>query len=193
MFRQLLIAISLLSCAGWVGAQERDDDPIRQFESRVAAYVALHRSVERFVPTPRVFTDSAEAENVRGAMTQAMQAMRAAANEGDVFVAEAAPELRRRIANALLTAKVDPRDLLEEMQDTTLPGARPPVVNETFSWALGHLMPPQVLMALPTLPDEVEYRLVDRDLVLIDLHANLVVDVLREALPAATWRDTRHD
>ena len=193
MFRQLLIAISLLSCAGWVGAQERDDDPIRQFESRVAAYVALHRSVERFVPTPRVFTDSAEAENVRGAMMQAMQAMRAAANEGDVFVAEAAPELRRRIANGLLTAKVDPRDLLEEMQDTTLPGARPPVVNETFSWALGHLMPPQVLMALPTLPDEVEYRLVDRDLVLIDLHANLVVDVLREALPAETWRDTSRD
>lgn len=29
----------------------------------------------------------------------------------------------------------------------------------------------------------VEYRLVNRDLVLIDLHANLVVDILRTALP----------
>src|SRR5687767_1812250 len=66
MFRQLLVAIGLLSCAGGVWAQERDDDPIRQFESRVAAYVALHRSVEQFVPTPRVFTDSAEAEKILG-------------------------------------------------------------------------------------------------------------------------------
>jgi len=193
MFRQLLVAIGLLSCAGGVWAQERDDDPMRQFESRVAAYVALHRSVERFVPAPRVFTDSAEAEKIFGAMTRAMQAMRIPVNEGDVFVAEAAPEFRRRIGNALLAANADLRDLLAEMRDTTLPGARPPVVNETFSWALGNLMPPQVLMVLPMLPDELEYRFVGRDLVLLDLHANLVVDVLREALPAETWRDTVRD
>jgi hypothetical protein len=193
MFRQLLVAIGLLSCAGGVWAQEPDDNPMRQFESRVAAYVALHRSVERSVPTPRVFTDSAEAEKMFRAMTQAMQAMRASVNEGDVFIAEAAPEFRRRIGDALLAANADLQDLLAEMRDTTLPGARPPVVNETFSWALGNLMPPQVLMALPPLPDELEYRFVGRDLVLIDVHANLVVDVLREALPAETWRDTRRD
>jgi hypothetical protein len=193
MFRQLFVAIGLLSCAGGVWAQERDDNPMRQFESRVAAYVALHRSVEQSVPTPRVFTDSAEAEKMFRALTRAIQAKRAPVNEGEIFVAEAAPEFRRRIGNALLAANADLRHLFAEMRDTTLPSARPPVVNETFSWALGSLMPPQVLMVLPTLPDELEYRFVGRDLVLIDLHANLVVDVLREALPEDTRRDTTRD
>jgi hypothetical protein len=50
-------------------------------------------------------------------------------------------------------------------------------------------MPPTMFMALPELPDELQYRFVGRDLVLIDLHANLVVDVLREALPAETSYD----
>jgi hypothetical protein len=191
MLRQLLAAICVLCCVGGVWAQERDDNPMRQFDARVAAYVALHRSVERFVPTPRAFADSAEAETIYGAMTQAMRIMRMPVHEGDVFIAEVAPAFRRRIGEALLTANADLQDLRAEMRDTTLPGARAPVVNETFSWALGSLMPPQVLLALPTLPDELEYRFVGPDLVLIDLHANLVVDILREALPADTSDDIR--
>jgi hypothetical protein len=41
-----------------------------------------------------------------------------------------------------------------------------------------------VVRNLPALPPELEYRFVGRHLVLIDLGANLVVDVLRNALPA---------
>jgi hypothetical protein len=39
------------------------------------------------------------------------------------------------------------------------------------------------LDVLPELPEELEYRFAGRDLVLIDIHAELVVDVLRRALP----------
>jgi hypothetical protein len=39
-----------------------------------------------------------------------------------------------------------------------------------------------MIEALPPLPDELQYRIVGRDLVLVDVHANLVVDILREAL-----------
>jgi hypothetical protein len=42
---------------------------------------------------------------------------------------------------------------------------------------------PALLQVLPPLPRELEYRFVDRDLVLIDIHADLVVDILKEALP----------
>ena len=35
-----------------------------------------------------------------------------------------------------------------------------------------------VLMALPTLPKELEFRFVGRDLILRDTHANLIVDFL---------------
>jgi len=42
---------------------------------------------------------------------------------------------------------------------------------------------PAVLLALPELPPELEYRLVERDLVLLDPALNLVVDVLEAAFP----------
>jgi hypothetical protein len=43
-------------------------------------------------------------------------------------------------------------------------------------------MPPNVLCQLPTLPEELEYRFVNRDLVLWDAHADVIVDVMRGAL-----------
>ena len=39
---------------------------------------------------------------------------------------------------------------------------------------------------LPVLPLELEYRFVDRDLVLLDTEIDLVVDVLENALPPET-------
>jgi len=42
---------------------------------------------------------------------------------------------------------------------------------------------PCIIEALPPLPDELQYRTLGRDLVLVDVHANLVLDILREALP----------
>jgi len=40
-----------------------------------------------------------------------------------------------------------------------------------------------LLQKLPTLPDELAYRIMGRDLVLVDSKANLVIDLFHEALP----------
>jgi hypothetical protein len=62
-------------------------------------------------------------------------------------------------------------------------------VNEAFPAGVAVLRPPKLVGALPPLPAELEYRVVGRDLALVDLRANLVVDVLRRALPprASSW------
>jgi hypothetical protein len=52
---------------------------------------------------------------------------------------------------------------------------------------------PAVLLALPELPPELEYRLVDRDLVLLDPELNLVVDVLETAFPVEWVEDEDQD
>jgi hypothetical protein len=49
---------------------------------------------------------------------------------------------------------------------------------------------PSLLLALPPLPRELEYRFWDRHLVLVDLHANLVVDILENALPGIRTNET---
>jgi hypothetical protein len=58
-----------------------------------------------------------------------------------------------------------------------------PGVNDRFAWAQGSFMPAFVLELLPPLPAELEYRFAGRDLVLIDVHAGLVVDILAGAFP----------
>jgi hypothetical protein len=55
-------------------------------------------------------------------------------------------------------------------------GIYPDAVAETT-------FPSMLLQKLPTLPDELAYRIMGRDLVLVDKKANLVVDQYHEALP----------
>ena len=57
-------------------------------------------------------------------------------------------------------------------------------VNATLPPGIGRPAWPADYNALPDLPAELEYRFVGRNLVLLDAEATLVVDVLREALPA---------
>ena len=55
-------------------------------------------------------------------------------------------------------------------------------VNDTAPWILGVTMFPCLVDALPALPPVLQYRIVSRDLVLIDVHASLVVDILTNVL-----------
>lgn len=179
------VSIALLLTASHSAAQEVGDT-LGDFDRRVAAYVALHRQVERFVPPQKDFTDPSEAYAAMTALAQALRAVRPHATEGDVFSPAIATAFRSRIRQALRENHQDPSVLIDEMLANTEAGARPPAVNERFSWAIGNMMPPFLLWALPELPEELQYRFVGPILVLIDIHANLVVDVLRDALPGGT-------
>ena len=44
-------------------------------------------------------------------------------------------------------------------------------------------VPPTLLLKLPKLPEKVAYRIVGRDLILLDVEANLVVDRITEIIP----------
>jgi hypothetical protein len=77
----------------------------------------------------------------------------------------------------------DPADILRELAAERPPGIPEPAVNGEFPWQIGSAMWPTLLQALPALPRELEYRFSGRHLVLIDIHANLVVDILKNALP----------
>jgi hypothetical protein len=92
--------------------------------------------------------------------------------------------LRERILDVLREHRIDPVALLEAAADDE-PGevAPRPRVNERYSWSWPSFAPPPVLFGLPRLPEELQYRFVGRDLVLVDVEANLVVDVLPDAFP----------
>jgi hypothetical protein len=180
------VTIALLLTTDRPVAQEGDDG-VSDFSRRVAEYVALHRQIERLLPKQKVFTDPAEGLGVTAALAQALRGVRAGAREGDIFSPLAAVEIRRTIGRALAEHRMPPSVLIDEMQYESDETAPRPAVNEMFSWRLGNVMPYFVLHALPELPEELQYRFVERDLVLIDIHADLVVDILRDALPEETY------
>ena len=45
-------------------------------------------------------------------------------------------------------------------------------------------MPPDVLRLLPKLEEGMEFRFVDRHLILLDVKSHLIVDVIDNAMPA---------
>jgi len=99
--------------------------------------------------------------------------------------------LRIEIRNTLADAHIDVADLMEALEADIAPDSEPPPIeiNGPFPWAFGVPMPPALLDRLPALPVEVQYRLIVRDLVLVDVDANLVVDILPDALPRARSPD----
>jgi len=166
-------------------AQGEDAAGFKEFSDRVQEYVKLHKSVEAALPAlkptdlPEMIAahEQALARKIRGA--------RPHADRGDIFTEKARQAFRHAIRS--------------EFQGPTAPHARATIrkqgapvkeihlqVNQTYPHGLPYTMvPPTLLLRFPKLPDEVVYRIVGRDLVLMDLTANLAVDLIPEVMPVA--------
>jgi hypothetical protein len=182
------LAILLGTVVGAAPRQSTQEDAaVTHFRRAVDSYVELHRQVERGLPTLAPSQNPHDIYEAISTMQTAMQAARRGARQGDLFTPEVSRVLRMRLREALAKHGYQPADLLEIMQLEALEyPADPvsPVANEPFQWEPPPLMVPCLLHVLPALPDELMYRFVGPDLVLIDLHANLVVDVLSGVLIA---------
>jgi hypothetical protein len=157
---------------------------IAQFTTATAQYAALHRRLERSLPPEQMFDDPEDMFEARAALRTAILAARPMARQGNVFTPAVANVIRARLVAAMQARGHSAEQVLDAINEERLPGMPDPEVNHEYPWGIGSAMWPSLLHALPALPRELEYRFSDRDLVLIDVHANLVVDILDDALPA---------
>lgn len=66
-----------------------------------------------------------------------------------------------------------------------IPTGYQPRVNAPYpSTAPLSMVPPMLLAKLQRLPEELEYRLMNRSLILRDTHANLIVDFVDRVVPS---------
>ena len=81
----------------------------------------------------------------------------------------------------MLAAQVDAATLAAIMDDN--PGEFDVDINETYSkkYAIG-TMPPNLLLILPDLPKDLEYRFVGRHFILRDARANIIIDEIPYAI-----------
>jgi hypothetical protein len=178
----LTLVAAMLAAGPIYGAPDRTtDDVLHRFEQSIQQYMTVHRAVERQLPALTVTADARAIDLAITMRAAGMRLARATARQGDIFAPETARVFRARIIKALESHDYLVADLLLPAdEDGDAPP--PPVVNGTFAWRTAIATPPCVLATLPSLPEELQYRFVGRDLVLVDIEANLIVDVLPDVL-----------
>lgn len=155
---------------------------VKAFRDRTAAYLDVHKKAAEGVP-PLKETDDPNKRTAREvALGEAIRRARAGAKAGDVFGADLAPHIRSVIKKDWAERSVaDRAGLSEDIPSGTLAD-----VNATYPSVLPlATFPASLLAALPPLPEDIEYRFVGRHLILRDVKANIIIDVLPNVLPGA--------
>jgi len=154
----------------------------QEFSDRVQKYVQLHKSIEATVPKLKATNEPELIVAHQKILARKIKAARARAKRGDIFTPAAKEDFLKAISS--------------EFQGPQAPHAEATIkqgaplnkvhlhVNEIYPDSIPYTsVPPTMLQKLPKLPDEVAYRAVSSDLVLLDVRANLVVDYLPGVIP----------
>jgi len=109
-----------------------------------------------------------------------IQTLRAGAQPGEIFAAEYQPYFIKIVKDDFAgRSAADRKALIWE-----LPKNMKVDINTVYPTTLPlATFPAALLRKLPDLPPELEYRIVGRSLILRDVKANLIVDILRDVVP----------
>jgi hypothetical protein len=152
-----------------------DPETLAEFNRRVQDYAALRSRLEVGLP-PLVITSNADdIEAFEHRLAERIRHARAS-RRGQLFIPAMERQLKRMMA-----ARADAVTVNAIMDDN--PGEFDVDVNDTYKkkYALG-TMPPKLLLLLPDLPRDLQYRFVGRHLIVYDGRANIIVDEIPHAL-----------
>jgi hypothetical protein len=162
--------------------QAADAAGFKEFTDRVKDYVKLHNSQEAIIPAVKP-TDLPEMINAhQQALARKIRETRPNAKQGDIFT----PAAQKSFVDFVQSTMKSSRG---ENADATMKQGAPltetnVIVNQGYPDGIPYTtVPPTLLQVFPKLPDEVVYRVVVHDLVLLDLKANLVVDLIPGIIP----------
>lgn len=185
----VLVAVAALGC-GKEPYEERTDPtaaPFADFGKRVDAYVTLRDTLaQRMGPLDET---KSQAEIAARATTLAtlIKTARDSAKQGDLFTPEFSAivttliktEYSRR-SDSVLEQREDAQEEIQEELPNFVPAVNMlyPTTHPLATF------PPTLLPLLPQLPpDKLEYRIVTHYLILRDVEANLIIDVMPNAVP----------
>lgn len=162
-------------------AEKEAGEALKRFHTEVAEYERLH-----VAQLARLGT--LEPAKVQEALARAIVSKRDEARPGDIFDKDVQPLFRRLIAEQLKgpdTAAA--QKAVVEGNPTRDEDSVPVLVRVNGTYPAGaprSTVPASLLLALPPLPACLHYRFVERDLILVDSVAQIIVDFLPAATPA---------
>ena len=161
-------------------AQNPDAEVIADFMDRVKQYAALHDKLESTVPTIPTATTPELISQHQSAMERLLTRARAGARPGNIFTDPIRAYIRRQLSRVF--SGPDGDRVRATILDEDTRAVRLTINARYPSTVPLSTVPPQVLLVLPRLPEQLEYRFVGDRLVLLDIHANTVVDFMEKAL-----------
>lgn len=154
---------------------------VTEFETHLKHYLTLHQKLEAtFATLPKQATPEQVDKNQR-ALNRLITTARVDASQGEFFTPGIQAVARRALVEALSgpDGKASRESILDE--NTNVADLK---VNDRYPDAIPMAtMPLLVLEALPKLSEGLEYRFIGERLVLLDTHANLIIDFTDNILP----------
>lgn len=175
--------LAVLAVSGARAADIRvnaDSVIVADFTKRVSEYQQLQKTLDGKLPRLKSTGSELTIEEHQHGLGAAIREARAEAHQGDIFTPEISTEFRRLIGLAMQGE--DARRIRKSLQDAE-PVRLQLKVNDSYPSRLPRQStPPTLLMNLPRLPGDLEYRLLGSTLILLDTKASLVVDLIPNAL-----------
>ena len=178
--RILMIALGME--LAFAAAFAMQNDPVlKDFEARVNKYLDLRKRDVGSSPRPTRSPDKLEDNQEQSAAK--VKALRPDAKQGDIFTPDIASYFRRQLSSTLKGP--DGSKIRASLRHAEPVRGLPLRVNEVYPEGMPlQSTPPSLLLKLPPLPKELEYRIVGRNLVLRDIVPNVIVDFIPDALPS---------
>jgi hypothetical protein len=157
-----------------------DAQVLLDFKSAINAYMELHDKLEKKVPRLKETDDPGAIKASQTALAAELRAARKNAKRGDIFTPAIAAKFRRLMYPELKGE--DGADTKAAIKDDAPVGVTLKVNADYPETAALPTVPPNILASLPQLPDDLEYRIIDRHLILRDVDANIIVDFILSAV-----------
>lgn len=154
---------------------------IEAFENEIKEYVKLRKKVRE--TTPKLSKDATpeQIQAYRTSLEESLRNARKGAKRGDIFLPEVGAYIRRTLKKEFQGK--DRKDIRDIAFETELTGV---VLRVNYPYAQSaemSEMPATLLSKLPQLPNEVRYRFVGHNIILVDRESNLILDFMPDAVP----------
>ncbi len=165
------------------------DAPSTAFTQRLNDYVKIRTQAITQVSAATKNTTPTDIAQHESALAAAIQKARAGVQPGNIFTPEVTAMFEKLLRTSLTGPdSADRRASIKEGNPRIekAPGQVDPVIQVSAVYPKSaplSTVPPSLLMKLPALPKDIEYRFVGRTLILRDSQSNLIVDFLRQAVP----------
>jgi hypothetical protein len=170
-----------LAVVGALGAVQ-NQQPLQDFQNRVSEYQKLHDKARSQIPKLKPTASPEAIGKHERALAYRIREARGHAAQRNIFTPEISAEFKRLIGETMKGPEgVTIRQSLARSEPVRLRKLR---VNQAYPEGVPlQTTPPSLLLNLPALPKGYEYRLVNNNLVLLDVEANLIVDFIPNAIP----------